>query len=62
MVFVSESVAGYDVAVHPTRLHKLRVQFYDLDLGTFDVAGAPKQHRPRLIPLEQNPQRKRKSA
>ena len=62
MVFVSESVAGYDVAVHPTRLHKLRVQFYDLDLGTFDVAGAPKQHRPRLIPLEQKPQRKRKSA
>lgn len=61
MVFVSQSVAGYDVAVRLTRSHRLRVQFYDLDLGTFDVAHAPVQHRPRLIPLTHLPQTKRTS-
>lgn len=62
MVFVSESVAGYDVAVHATLRNMLKVRFYDLDLGTFEIAGSPQQHRPRLIPLAQLPLCKRKSA
>ncbi len=62
MVFVSQSVAGYDVAAHATRRNMLKVRFYDLDLGTFGIAGSPQQHRPRLVPLTQLPPCKRKSA
>lgn len=61
MVFVSESIAGYDVAVRTLRSHRLKVQFYDLDLGTFDTVASPLQHRPRLIPINQLPQCKRSS-
>jgi putative transposase len=49
-VFISESVAGFDVAVRKTRLGRLSVRFYELDLGLFDLAGAPLHHRDRLIP------------
>jgi putative transposase len=61
-VFVSESIAGYDVAVRRTRSGRLSVRFYDLDLGTFDLSTAPHHHRPRLIPLHKIPNPRRASA
>jgi putative transposase len=61
-VFISESVAGFDVAVRRTRLGRLRVRFYELDLGSFDLAAARPHYRPRLIPIDQIPTRKRAAA
>ena len=61
-VFISESVAGFDVAVRKTRLGRLSVRFYELDLGLFDLASAPLHHRPRLIPAHRIPTRTRASA
>jgi putative transposase len=49
VVFVSESVRGYDVAVRTTRSGAMRVLFYGLDLGTFELASAPRQRRASLI-------------
>jgi transposase InsO family protein len=54
LVFISISVAGHDVGVR--RTHKaggIRVRFYDLDLGVFDLASAPAHRRPRFIPVRQ---------
>ena len=62
VVFVSESLAGFDVAIRKTNLGRLKIRFYALDLGAFDLVGAPLHHRPRLIPLKQLPQRKHTSA
>jgi hypothetical protein len=61
LVFVSESVAGYDVVVRKTRLGRLKVRFYEIDLGLFDLAAAPAHNRPRLIPLRQIPKKQRAS-
>jgi putative transposase len=62
-VFVSEAIAGFEVAVRKTRLGRLTVRFYELDLGSFDFAAAPSHRRPRLIPTHQIPTtRKRASA
>jgi putative transposase len=60
-VFISESVGGFDVAVRKIR-GRLHVRFYDLDLGSFDLAAAPRHHRPRLVPPHLIPTRKRASA
>jgi transposase InsO family protein len=60
-VYISESVAGFDVAVCRTRLGRLKVRFYELDLGSFDLASAPPHYRPRLTPANQIPTRKRAS-
>ena len=61
-VFVSESVSGFEVGVRKTRQGRLAVQFYELDLGTFDLAAAPLKRSPRLIPSNQIPKTKRASA
>jgi transposase InsO family protein len=61
-VFVSESIAGFEIGVRKTRQGRLAVQFYDLDLGTFDLEAAPAHHRPRLIPSHLIPRLKRASA
>lgn len=62
VVFISESIAGFDVALRRTRLGHLKVRFYELDLGSFHSAAAPLNHRPRLIPTHQIPKHKRASA
>jgi putative transposase len=62
IVFVSESIAGFEVGVRRARQGRLAVQFYDLDLGTFDLEAAPTHHRPRLIPSHLIPRLKRASA
>jgi putative transposase len=63
VVFVSASVAGHDVAVRRTQKPGgIRVRFYDLDLGTFDLASAPAHRNPRFIPVRQPPTRRRASA
>jgi putative transposase len=61
-VFISESVSGFDVAVRKTKLGRLKVRFYELDLGSFDLAAAPSHYRPRLIPSHLIPTQKRASA
>jgi transposase InsO family protein len=61
-VFISESVAGYDVAVRKTRLGRLSVRFYELDLGLFDLAAAPSHHRLKLVPSHRIPTRTSASA
>jgi putative transposase len=61
MVFVSESVSGFEVGVRKTRQGRLAVTFYDLDLGTFDLEASPLHHRPRLIPSHLIPRIKRAS-
>ena len=62
-VFVSEAISGFDVAVRKTRLGRLTVRFYELRLGSFDLAAAPSHLRPRLIPMHQiPPTQKRASA
>lgn len=58
-VFVSESVSGFEVGVRKNRQGRLAVQFYDLDLGTFDLEAAPLHRRPRLIPSHLIPRIKR---
>ena len=60
--FVSESVSGFEVGVRKTRQGRLAVQFYDLDLGTFDLEASPPHRRPRLIPSHLIPRIKRASA
>jgi putative transposase len=61
-IFISESIGGFDVAVRKTKLGRLQVRFYELDLGSFDLANAPAHRRPRLVPLNQIPKQKRASA
>jgi len=61
-VYISESVSGFDVAVRKTKLGRLRVRFYDLDLGSFDLAAAPFHRRPSLIAAARIPKPKRASA
>jgi hypothetical protein len=58
-VFISESISGFDVAVRKTKLGRLKVRFYDLDLGSFDLAAAPHHYRPRLVPQNHIPTQKR---
>ena len=55
VVFVSESLVGYDLALRRTRSGRLFARFYDLKLGLFDLATAPRHHRPRLIGLRHLP-------
>jgi transposase InsO family protein len=55
VVFISESLVGYDLALRRTRSDRLSARFYDLDIGLFDLASAPRHHRPRLIPLHHLP-------
>jgi putative transposase len=62
VVFISQSITGYDVAVRTTKSGRLKVRFYELDLGPFAMASAPLHHRPRLIPLHHLPTSKRASA
>jgi transposase InsO family protein len=62
IVFISESIGGFEVAVRKTKLGRIRVRFYELDLGFFDLAAAPKHHRDRLIDPVNIPTRKRASA
>lgn len=54
-IFVSESLAGYDIAVRKAKGGRLSVRFYDLRLGFVDLASAPPHHRPYLIPSHQRP-------
>jgi putative transposase len=61
-VFVSESVSGFEIGVRKTRAGRLAVQFYDLDLGTFELAASPLHRRPRLTPTHLIPRTKRASA
>ena len=61
-VFISESVSGFDVAVRKTKVGRLRVRFYELDLGSFDLAAAPFHRRPSLIASDHIPTPKRASA
>jgi transposase InsO family protein len=61
-VFISESISGFEVAVRKTKLGRLKVRFYGLDLGSFDLAAAPRHYRPRLTPLDHIPTQKRASA
>lgn len=48
-VFVSQSVAGYEVGLQKTRRGSLAVRFYALSLGLFDLASAPFHNPPPLI-------------
>jgi len=48
-VFVSESVGGFEVGVRKNRQGRLAVQFYGVDLGTFDLEASPLHRRPRFI-------------
>ena len=48
-VFVSESVGGFEVGVRKNRHGRLAVQFYGVDLGTFDLEASPRHRRPRFI-------------
>jgi hypothetical protein len=61
-VFVSEAIGGFDVAVRKTRLARLKVRFYELDLGSFDLAAAPSHKRPQLIPSHQIPPTPRRAS
>jgi transposase InsO family protein len=56
-IFISSSLAGYDVAIRK-RAGRIAVRFYDLNLGHFDLASAPLHNPPRLIPLHQLPKTK----
>jgi hypothetical protein len=53
-IFISASLAGYDVAVRK-KAGRLYVRFYGLRLGPFDLALAPPHHAPRLVPLAHFP-------
>ena len=62
-IFISESVAGYDLAVRKTgQGRRLAVRFYELDLGLFDLSSAPLHHRPLLVPSRSIPTHTRTSA
>ena len=54
VVFVSSSLAGYDVSVR-RKGSRVAVRFYDLTLGIFEWASAPRHHAPRLVPLAHIP-------
>jgi len=54
VVFISSSLAGYDVSVR-RKGPRLAVRFYDLALGIFEWASAPRHHAPRLVPLTHIP-------
>jgi transposase InsO family protein len=58
-IFVSESLAGYDLAVRRSHAGRLAVRFYDLPLGFVDFASAPLHHPPHLVPARQRPRFKR---
>jgi hypothetical protein len=49
-IFVSESLAGYDLAVRRAQRGRLVVRFYDLLLGYVDFAAAPRHNRRYLVP------------
>lgn len=55
VVFISESLVGYDLALRRTRRGRLLVHFYELNIGLFDLASAPRHRRPRLIPRHHLP-------
>lgn len=62
-VFISASVAGHDVAVRRAGQGKaIRVLFYGLDLGTFDLASAPLHRSPSLLSTYEPATRRRASA
>lgn len=61
-VFVSETVGRFEVGVRRTRNGLLSVRFYGLELGSFDLAAAPTQHRPDLVAPHHVPKTKRASA
>jgi putative transposase len=61
-VFVSESVGGFEVGVRKTRRGSISVRFYDLALGTFDLAAAPAHRRPSLLAPHLIPKTQRLSA
>jgi hypothetical protein len=58
-IFVSESLAGHDVAVRRVPRGQLAVRFYDLALGFVDLASAPRHHRGHFIPADQRLKRKK---
>lgn len=63
VVYISASVAGHDVAVRRASHGKaIRVLFYGLDFGTFDLASAPLHRAPSLLSTHQQPTRRRASA
>jgi len=59
-IFVSESLAGHDIAVRRAKGGKLAIRFYDLALGFVDFASAPPHNR-RYIFIP-NPQLRPKAA
>lgn len=59
VVFVSESLVGLEVGLRRTSTGRLRVRFYDLDLGTFEISNAPLHRRPRFISRQELPTPKR---
>ena len=61
-VFVSESLAGYDIAVRRANGGRLAIRFYDLRLGFVDFSSAPRHHRAYLIPAEQRPKIRKRTA
>ena len=48
-IFVSESLAGHDLAVRRARSGRLAIRFYDLSLGFVDLASAPPHNRRYLF-------------
>ena len=63
IVFISESIGGFEVGVRKLRRGgRIAVRFYDLDLGTFDLAASPRHLRPPLVPSHHIPKTKRASA
>lgn len=62
-VYISLSVAGYDVGVRRvSQSETIRVSFYGLDLGTFDLASAPQHHASKLFSSDQLPTRKKRAS
>jgi putative transposase len=61
-IFISESIVGFDVGVRNAPRNRLSIRFYDLDLGSFDLAAAPFHNRPRLISQNDIPTLKRAAA
>lgn len=53
-VFISSSLAGFDVAVRQ-KAGRLSVRFYGLRLGHFDLTSAPLHRAPRLTPFDEIP-------
>lgn len=61
VVFISESVAGFDVALRAHTPGQLSVRFYDLDLGDFPYTASPNHRRLRLVPLTDIPKPQRRA-